>query len=100
MKTTQCNLNNEILLSVKGTTWIQEVVDSILNEGDVEKCKRAPTQMRMPFLEMTASDGSSSGITKLEVMDPPRVIKTHLPVQLVPRSFWDAGCKVRFNRLY
>ncbi len=35
------------------------------------------------------------GITKLEVMDPPRVIKTHLPIQLVPRSFWDAGCKVR-----
>uniref|UniRef100_A0A8C1GKR8 Sulfotransferase n=1 Tax=Cyprinus carpio TaxID=7962 RepID=A0A8C1GKR8_CYPCA len=77
-----------------GTTWTQEVVDSILNEGDVEKCKRAPTQVRMPFLEMTAPDGSSSGITKLEVMDPPRVIKTHLPIQLVPRSFWDAGCKV------
>uniref|UniRef100_A0A673M9E4 Sulfotransferase n=1 Tax=Sinocyclocheilus rhinocerous TaxID=307959 RepID=A0A673M9E4_9TELE len=30
----------------------------------------------------------------LEVMDPPRVIKTHLPIQLVPHSFWDAGCKV------
>lgn len=41
---------------------MQEVVDSILNEGDVEKCKRAPTQLRMPFLEMTAPDGSSSGM--------------------------------------
>ncbi|XP_073679207.1 sulfotransferase family 1, cytosolic sulfotransferase 5 [Garra rufa] len=77
-----------------GTTWTQEVVDSILNEGDVEKCKRAPTHMRMPFLEMTSKDGLNSGITKLEVMDPPRVIKTHLPIQLVPCSFWDAGCKV------
>ncbi|XP_050953275.1 sulfotransferase family 1, cytosolic sulfotransferase 5 isoform X1 [Labeo rohita] len=76
-----------------GTTWTQEVVDSILNEGDVEKCKRAPTQVRMPFLEMTSKDGLTSGITRLEVMDPPRVIKTHLPIQLVPRSFWDAGCK-------
>uniref|UniRef100_A0A672JSX4 Sulfotransferase n=2 Tax=Sinocyclocheilus grahami TaxID=75366 RepID=A0A672JSX4_SINGR len=89
--------NEDLLITTypkAGTTWTQEVVDSILNEGDVEKCKRAPTQVRMPFLEMTAPDGSSSGITKLEVMDPPRVIKTHLPIQLVPRSFWDAGCKV------
>lgn len=37
------------------------------------------------------------GITKLEVMDPPRVIKTHLPIQLVPRSFWEAGCKVKIS---
>ena len=28
-------------------------------------------------------------------MGPPRVIKTHLPIQLVPKTFWDAGCKVR-----
>lgn len=62
IKTTKCNVNNEIILSVKGTTWIQEVVDSILNEGDVEKCKRAPTQVRMPFLEMTAPGDSSSGM--------------------------------------
>ncbi|XP_056305277.1 sulfotransferase 1B1-like [Danio aesculapii] len=77
-----------------GTTWTQEIVDLILNDGDVEKCKRAPTQVRMPFLEMTAADGSNAGITKLETMDPPRVVKTHLPIQLVPRSFWEAGCKV------
>ncbi|XP_039507552.1 sulfotransferase family 1, cytosolic sulfotransferase 5 isoform X1 [Pimephales promelas] len=77
-----------------GTTWTQEVVDAILNEGNMEKCRRAPTQVRMPFLEMTTSDGLYAGITKLEVMDPPRVIKTHLPIQLVPCSFWEAGCKV------
>lgn len=27
-------------------------------------------------------------------MDHPCVIKTHLPIQLVPQSFWEAGCKV------
>ncbi|TRZ02473.1 hypothetical protein DNTS_030297 [Danionella cerebrum] len=43
-----------------GTTWTQEVVDHILNGGDDEKCKRAPTQVRMPFLEMTAADGSNA----------------------------------------
>ncbi|XP_072553361.1 sulfotransferase family 1, cytosolic sulfotransferase 5 [Salminus brasiliensis] len=77
-----------------GTTWTQEIVDLILNKGNEEKCRRAPTSVRMPFLEMTSLDPSNSGITKLESMEPPRVIKTHLPIQLVPRSFWEAGCKV------
>ncbi|XP_061562699.1 sulfotransferase 1C2 [Phycodurus eques] len=26
-------------------------------------------------------------------MDPPRVIKTHLPFQLVPAGFWENNCK-------
>lgn len=62
MKTTLINLNNLIISSVKGTTWTQEVVDHILNEGDVEMCRRAPTQVRMPFLEMTSPDGLSAGM--------------------------------------
>lgn len=32
-------------------------------------------------------------------MDPPRIIKTHLPFQLVPQGFWENKCKVRFNLL-
>ncbi|XP_049318948.1 sulfotransferase family 1, cytosolic sulfotransferase 5 [Astyanax mexicanus] len=77
-----------------GTTWTQEIVDLILNKGNEEKCRRAPTHVRMPFLEMTTLDPAESGMAKLEKMAPPRVIKTHLPIQLVPRSFWEAGCKV------
>ncbi|XP_030623300.1 sulfotransferase family 1, cytosolic sulfotransferase 5 [Chanos chanos] len=77
-----------------GTTWTQEIVDLILNQGDIKKCMRAPTDERMPFLEWTESDPTLSGITRLQKMDPPRVIKTHLPIQLVPHSFWKAGCKV------
>ncbi|XP_076133095.1 sulfotransferase family 1, cytosolic sulfotransferase 5 [Alosa pseudoharengus] len=77
-----------------GTTWTQEIVDLLLNHNDFDKCKRAPTHERMPFLEMTSPNPTLSGITKLETMDPPRVIKTHLPIQLVPTTFWEAGCKV------
>lgn len=25
----------------------------------------------------------------------PRIIKTHFPVQFVPRSFWEQNCKVK-----
>ncbi|XP_028850297.1 sulfotransferase family 1, cytosolic sulfotransferase 5 [Denticeps clupeoides] len=77
-----------------GTTWTQEIVDLILHHDDFEKCKRAPIHVRVPFLEMNSADPAFSGTCLLEKMDPPRVIKTHLPLQLIPQSFWDAGCKV------
>uniref|UniRef100_A0A8C9DAU6 Sulfotransferase n=1 Tax=Panthera leo TaxID=9689 RepID=A0A8C9DAU6_PANLE len=34
-----------------GTTWTQEIVDLIQNEGDVDKSQRAPTYIRFPFIE-------------------------------------------------
>ncbi|MGH0133739.1 UNVERIFIED_CONTAM: hypothetical protein FKN15_005254 [Acipenser sinensis] len=77
-----------------GTTWTQEIVDLILNDGDAEKCRRAPTHKRMPFLEMFSGPPLESGVSYLDKMPSPRIIKTHLPIQLVPQSFWDNNCKV------
>ncbi|XP_063157486.1 sulfotransferase 1C2-like isoform X2 [Candoia aspera] len=34
-----------------------------------------------------------SGVDQAEMMPPPRTLKTHLPVQLLPRSFWTENCK-------
>ncbi|KAM4631694.1 sulfotransferase 1C1-like [Discoglossus pictus] len=77
-----------------GTTWTQEIVDSIMNDGDVEKLKRAPTHVRSPFLEISSPPPVPSGVDLLETTPSPRLVKTHLPYELVPKSFWEQNCKV------
>ncbi|XP_062859336.1 sulfotransferase 1B1-like [Trichomycterus rosablanca] len=77
-----------------GTTWTQEIVDLLLHDGDAEVCKRAPTDARIPFLESQYPPPIPSGLDRLKTMKPPRVIKTHLPIQLVPKGFWENKCKV------
>nr|XP_033801734.1 sulfotransferase family cytosolic 1B member 1-like [Geotrypetes seraphini] len=76
-----------------GTTWVQEIVDMVLNDGDVDKCKRAPVYDRIPFLEIVEPKPLPSGLDQIANLTPPRVIKTHLPFQLVPNSFWEQNCK-------
>ncbi|XP_043942182.1 sulfotransferase family cytosolic 1B member 1-like isoform X1 [Protopterus annectens] len=77
-----------------GTTWIQEIVDMIYNEGDEEKCKRAPVFIRFPFIDLWPSVLIPPGIVHAERTPSPRIIKTHFPFQLVPKSFWEQNCKV------
>uniref|UniRef100_A0A8C0GRV5 Sulfotransferase n=1 Tax=Chelonoidis abingdonii TaxID=106734 RepID=A0A8C0GRV5_CHEAB len=79
-----------------GTTWIQEIVDMIQHDGDIEKCKRATTYLRHPFIEITTK--YFAGLELAEAMPSPRTLKTHLPVQLVPPSFWEQECKVMRGR--
>uniref|UniRef100_A0A8C4WFY4 Sulfotransferase n=1 Tax=Gopherus evgoodei TaxID=1825980 RepID=A0A8C4WFY4_9SAUR len=76
-----------------GTTWIQEIVDMIQQDGDLEKCKRAPVHHRHPFIEWVRPP-QPSGVEQAEAMPSPRTLKTHLPVKLLPPSFWEQQCKV------
>nr|AAX59994.1 Sult1 isoform 6 [Danio rerio] len=92
-----CPDPSDLLISTypkAGTTWTQEIVDLLLNNGDAQVCKRAPTAVRIPFLEICAPPPIPSGLELLKQMKPPRVIKTHLPIQLVPVGFWQNKCKV------
>ncbi|XP_004703233.1 sulfotransferase 1 family member D1-like [Echinops telfairi] len=76
-----------------GTTWTCEILDLIYNNGDLEKCKRDAIYNRVPFMELIIP-GQVNGIKQLENIQSPRLIKTHLPVQLLPSSFWKNDCKM------
>nr|XP_033816756.1 sulfotransferase 1 family member D1-like isoform X2 [Geotrypetes seraphini] len=75
-----------------GTTWTQEMVELIRHNGDVEKCQRAPVFERIPCLELMRC--MPPDLETVNAMPSPRYIKTHLPFNLVPSSFWEHNCKV------
>ncbi|XP_043851944.1 sulfotransferase 1C2-like [Dromiciops gliroides] len=88
--------NDDLLICTypkSGTTWIQEIVDMIEQNGDVEKCKRSVIHLRHPFIEWARSS-HLSGVDQANAMPSPRILKTHLPTQLLPSSFWESTCKI------
>ncbi|XP_031748839.1 LOW QUALITY PROTEIN: sulfotransferase 1C1 [Xenopus tropicalis] len=76
-----------------GTTWMQEIVDLILQEGDAQKGRRAPTYIKVPCIELIPPKPRPIGVELAQTMKSPRVLKTHLPINLLPPSFWEKNVK-------
>ncbi|KAF7664848.1 hypothetical protein LDENG_00161600 [Lucifuga dentata] len=72
-----------------GTTWVSYILD-LLYSGQTS----IPLHDRVPFLEIHIP----SVCTGTELVDrlttTPRLIKTHLPIQFIPKSFWEQNCRI------
>ncbi|NP_991183.1 sulfotransferase family 1, cytosolic sulfotransferase 4 [Danio rerio] len=78
-----------------GTTWVSYILD-LLYFGSDENQTSQPIVQRVPFLESCFQEFSTISGTEMADNLPtsPRLIKTHLPVQLVPKSFWEQNSRV------
>lgn len=76
-----------------GTTWVSKIVDLIMNGGDLEKSQKGAIFERVPFME-SGGPGIPAATEILNKLDPPRVIKTHLQADVLPKSFWEKNCKM------
>jgi hypothetical protein len=68
----------------------------IVNDGNIGKAKGQQVYFRSPFLEFKDLVLNEVGLEIAESLSSPRVIKTHLPVDLVPSRMFQIECKVNF----
>ncbi|KAM9350537.1 cytosolic sulfotransferase 3-like [Symphorus nematophorus] len=78
-----------------GTTWVSYILDLLyFGQTAPERQTSIPIYDRVPFLELNILS-VFSGVDLVENLSTsPRLIKTHFPVQFVPKSFWEQKCKV------
>ncbi|XP_051913519.1 cytosolic sulfotransferase 3-like [Hippocampus zosterae] len=78
-----------------GTTWVCYLLDRLFfGKTHPEKDTSLPLYMRVPFLELCIPGHPKGKDLADQLTITPRLIKTHLPVQLVPDTFWEHNCKV------
>ncbi|KAM3618449.1 uncharacterized protein V6R79_020483 [Siganus canaliculatus] len=78
-----------------GTTWVSYILD-LLHFGQTapERQTSIPIDQRVPFLEIHIPSVVSGVEQAINLPTSPRLIKTHFPVQFVPKSFWEQNCKM------
>ncbi|KAM9425777.1 cytosolic sulfotransferase 2-like [Pholidichthys leucotaenia] len=74
-----------------GTTWVSYILD-LLYFGDAHSS--VPINFRVPFFELCIPLQPSGTDLVDQLPTMPRLIKTHLPIQFVPKSFWEQNSKI------
>ncbi|KAL1021528.1 hypothetical protein UPYG_G00014440 [Umbra pygmaea] len=78
-----------------GTTWISYILDLLyFSQTSPDRQTSLPIYERVPFLESEFHVSPSGTERADKLTTTPRLIKTHLPVQFVPKSFWEKNCRV------
>ena len=95
-----------------GTTWTQEMVWNIVNDLDFDRAKSEKLDRRIPFFELTAitedrhfdnftAEEKSVNATLVASVDfckslttRPRILKTHLDFQMLPRQVKEKKPKI------
>ncbi|XP_075883141.1 cytosolic sulfotransferase 2-like [Nelusetta ayraudi] len=77
-----------------GTTWVSYILDLLYFGKKNPERETLSIYERVPFLEMNFSFMDSGVQLAENLTTSPRLIKTHLPVHFVPKSFWEQKCKV------
>ncbi|XP_076305756.1 sulfotransferase 1B1-like isoform X2 [Tachypleus tridentatus] len=74
-----------------GTTWTEEIVSLIFNDGDTKKVQNKLLIYRVHHLEVGRPIGHFRYLQKLK---SPRFMATHLPLNCIPRQLQQAHCKI------
>lgn len=72
-----------------GTTWMQEIVYMLTHNFEKTGAANEVLETRFPYLEYPYP-----GIKSVAAKPGPRLIKTHLPLALLPRSFDNSNAKL------
>lgn len=78
-----------------GNTWVSYILDLLyFSHMSSDRQDSVPLFERVPFLEILFP-GFPSGVDELTQLTTfPRIIKTHLPVHFIPKTFWEQNSKI------
>uniref|UniRef100_A0A8C3U2M0 Sulfotransferase n=1 Tax=Catharus ustulatus TaxID=91951 RepID=A0A8C3U2M0_CATUS len=74
-----------------GTVWMLEILSLIRQDGDPRWCRSVPNWDRGPWLETLL------GLRRARANARPRIISSHLPVHMFPKSFFGSKAKVIYT---
>ncbi|CAJ1084940.1 cytosolic sulfotransferase 3-like [Xyrichtys novacula] len=78
-----------------GTTWVSYLLDLLyFRQTAQERQASVPIYDRVPFLEIIHPCLESGKDLADKLPTSPRLIKTHFPVQFVPKSFWEQNSRL------
>ncbi|KAJ8258204.1 hypothetical protein GJAV_G00194330 [Gymnothorax javanicus] len=77
-----------------GTTWVSQMLDLLyFGKSSPQRGSSLPIYERVAFLEFCIPDFQIGADLAEKLTTSPRLIKTHYPIQFVPKSFWAQKCK-------